>query len=523
MTRLLVAAFAAAFLATAAAAATPQRGGTLVYGEPGLAITCLNPFTCNNRGVLSQVLEGAYEPGLDGAPRPYLVSGVTIGRKPFTLTYHIRPQARWNDGRPVTSTDFDFTYRVDSKRFADYGRSGGSGRSTRRRCARAAGTVRRVAGDLLFRGLSRHVLAGEDLTAVWRDRIDNPKTGRPIGDGPFLIGGLERDRLILVRNRAYWGPRTAYLDGIVFDFDVVDAADPLGSLRGNKPDVVPLVGSLSGSAAEVRRLPGWRVVSWAGVANEHLAFRLAPGGHPALKNKLVRRALAYGIDRVEIARRINVELGRRARPLDSTVYLPGERSYRPNWSLYRYDPAQARRLLEQAGCRRGADGIYSCGGERLRLRFVTAAGFPGRERTLKLIKAQLERAGVAVEPLYYPAPAFFSIVLQSGEFDAALFTWLHSPGGVAAPEGKCPDNQNFTGYCSRLTMRDVQQAARILDPSLRALALNAADRKLVRDVPLLPLYQSVVRYAVKSAFRGGELGGPPGNPFEHSEDWWLAP
>jgi ABC-type transport system substrate-binding protein len=79
------------------------------------------------------------------------------------------------------------------------------------------------------------------------------------------------------------------------------------------------------------------------VTKEHLAFRVGAGGHLALKNKLVRRALAYGIDREEIVRRV---VGRRSQTLDNTVFLVSEPFYRANWSGYRYRPAEARRLLE---------------------------------------------------------------------------------------------------------------------------------------------------------------------------------
>jgi oligopeptide transport system substrate-binding protein len=116
--RALGAAVVAAFLAVGAGAATPkapERGGTLVLARP--PINCLNPFgSCDlvTRVVLSQVLEGAFEPGPDFTPRPYLVSRVDIGRNPFTLTYHIRSEARWSDGVPVSTADFRFTYRMYS-------------------------------------------------------------------------------------------------------------------------------------------------------------------------------------------------------------------------------------------------------------------------------------------------------------------------------------------------------------------------------------------------------------------------
>lgn len=527
--RVLAAALVAALLAVGASATTPTRGGTVVFAQPGPVTSCLNPFVCDAGpfGGVSQVLESAYEPGPDGPLRPYLVSGATIGRDPFTLTYRIRSKARWNDGVAVTAADFNFTYRA----YAAHGDP-----ATRR----LYGTIRRfraldaktfvielrrpfAAWRELFRQvLPRHALIGEDLKAVWRDRIINPKTGRPIGNGPFLVSRLETGRLILVRNRAYWGRHTAYLDRFIFRFNTLDPADPLGALSRNEVDVAELLGPLSGRAAEVRRLPDWRVVSWPALADEHLVFRVGAGGHPALKNRLVRQALAYGIDRVQIARRVNPELGRRARPLDSTAFFAGESGYRPNWSVYRYDPARARRLLEQAGCRRGADRIYECAGERLRLRFFTTTGSARRELTLQLIESQLEQAGVDVLPTYVPRSAIFSTALPGGAFDAALFSWESLGGGTVVAEAICRDGFNWSGYCSRLTMRDVQQAERIVGPSQRSALLNAVDVKLARDVPLLPLFQPVLQFALKKTVRGFAPGGASIVAIEHNEDWWLA-
>jgi ABC-type transport system substrate-binding protein len=159
--------------------------------------------------------------------------------------------------------------------------------------------------------LPRHALAGEDLTTVWSDAIENPKTGRPIGSGPFLLSRLERGRQItLVRNPRYWG-RAAYLDRIVHRFMSADPRDPLAPLRGNEVDLGLTLGTpatlTADAAREIGSLPGWQVSSWPGVLMEHFMFRVGPGGHPALGSRLVRQALAYGIDRVAIAREIQQE------------------------------------------------------------------------------------------------------------------------------------------------------------------------------------------------------------------------
>ena len=534
----LAAALAVALLVAVAGAGgsgaqAPQRGGTVVTLRPAQTEpACLNPLACGGGfdPAVTQVLEGAFETGPDLVVRPNLVSGVDIERNPFRLTYRIRPEARWSDGVPITAADFAFTHEKLSAHLEDPDGIYDKVRRVRvldRKTFQAV--LREPYADwrrqLYAVVLPRHALAGLDVTKVWSDRIDSPRTGRPIASGPFLVETFERgERLTLVRNPRYWGPHTAYLDRFVHRFRQ-NPLDPLDPLRRNEVDVALTLGGNFVSAEvarEVRRLPGWRVATWPAAAAEHFAFRVGPGGHPALGSPLVRRALAFGIDRVAIAREIQAEAPRSARrPLDSTGFLPSESSYRPNWSGYRYDVARARRLLAEAGCRQGADRIYSCAGERLRLRFVTTAGIAVRERVVELARAHLRAVGVEVEPVYASPGALFSQIAPSGNFDAILFAWVGF-GGLVWPESWCGRDQNWTGYCDRLFTRDLQQVDRVVDPVQRARILNAADAKLARAVPVLPVVQPVVRGVIRATVRGVYPGGSQFEFSQNSEDWWLA-
>ncbi len=206
--------------------------------------------------------------------------------------------------------------------------------------------------------------------------------------------------------------------------------------------------------------------------------------------------------------------------LNSAVHLTQSRYYEPNWSKYRYRPAEARRLLEQAGCRSGSDGIFSCGGERLSLRFVTTAGHPIRAQVLPLIQAQLRAAGVEVVPVFAAPPVFFGQILPQGTFDVALFSWAGSPAASWAPVFGCGGLQNFTGYCQRLVTAHLDQADRILDARRHARVLNRADRGLASDVPTIPLFQFVFTVAYDTSVRNFVF--LPWNPFWNAENWWLA-
>jgi peptide/nickel transport system substrate-binding protein len=531
----LLAAFAVVVLAGSGAKGSgeqaPKRGGTIVFRMIGPEPACWNPLDarCPVRGpgmrwIGETVLEKAFEVDARFEYRPRLVSRVDFTTKrPFALTYRIRPRARWSDGVPVTAGDFIFTLQAIRR----HGTPEDRALHAPIRSARAvdAKTLRvvlrsRMAGwrELFGLVLPSHALRRADLTKVWRDGIDNPTTGRAIGSGPFLLERWERGReLVLRRNASYSGTHPAYADRLVVRF-AQSPSDPTAALEkgeldiatGVPPDVVP----------SVRRNGRLRVSAVPGPAFEHLDLQLGPAGHPALRSKLVRRALAYGIDRVALVREVYGGVLSATRPLDSVMLMTQDRHYDANWSAYRYRPARARALLEQAGCRRGPDGIYSCAGERLSLRFVTSAGLPQRQRAISVVQAQLRRVGIEVVPVFAPGDAFIGQILPTRAFQVALYTWAFVPSGSWKHVYGCGGGSNFTGYCQRLVTADLDQADRILDYAQRSRVLNRVDRRIARDVPTIPLYQFVTTAAHRADVRGFAL--PPWNPLWNAEDWWLA-
>lgn len=516
-------------------AQTPRKGGTVailpqVSAEPA----CLNPLisSCNAPAApTSSVLYGAFAVGPDLSTHPKLVSGVDYTRTPpFTLTYHIRPEARWSDGVPITARDFVFTHR-SIRKYATPDTDVGHLTQVRSVRPLDAKTVRvvlrsRFAGwrNLFPVVLPEHALKGEDLAQVWIDGIDNPKTGKPIGSGPFLVGPWERGKqLTLVRNPNYWGPHRAYLDRIIIRYDAnapaLTGAQAADLFRTGEVDIVQRAQFSEDLASELRRLPDVTLLVKPGTIWEHFDIRVLPPGKPALERKLVRRALAYGIDRVELVRALYGDVIAQARPLDSDVFLGTSRSYKPNWSIYRYRPDLARRLLEREGCRRGADGIYSCAGVRLSLRFISRAAPERRVRTLELVQAQLRQVGVEVVPSYATQSAHNQI-LESGDFDVTLFMWIQSDETGQDRLFGCGGQQNYTGYCQRLVTANLDQANHILDTDQRARVLNRADRQMAKDVPVIPLFQVPMIAGVRSTIRNYVVHST--DPTWNAENWWLA-
>jgi peptide/nickel transport system substrate-binding protein len=534
--------FAAVAPAAGVPAQTPKRGGTLVVGtlrEPG----CLNAYLirCSSNlppvgAIMRLAFRGAFRVRPDMAYEPDLVARTEYTTtRPFTLTYHIRPDARWSDGVPITARDFVFTQRAIRSVLTEVWEPEvpvyGVVQSARAVDAKKVKVVLRSRSAdwrrLFPYVLPAHALQGEDFSTIWSDRLHDPKTGRPIGSGPFLVAGWERGRtLTFVRNPGYWKQR-AYLDRLVLRFWDQRAGglgeEQVALLRGGAVDLVRSVALSGPQVQELRGLPAVTVHAKPGASWEHIEIRRGSGGHPALKRKLVRRALAYGIDRVALARALYGQVDRAWPPMDSAIFIAGGVHYRPNWRGYRFRPGQSRRLLEQDGCRRGSDGIFLCEGGRLSLRLATIAGDPRRQQALELIQRHLRQAGIDIQPVYAPPNILFEEIVPRGNFDLAMFSYLSGPDGPGTSFGLygCGAVQNYSGYCQRIVSRDLDQARRILDPRRQAQVLNRVDAQLAKDVPVIPLFQNPVVAAGDSAVRGVRLG-VYWDAFAGAENWWLA-
>ena len=135
----------------------------------------------------------------------------------------------------------------------------------------------------------------------------------PIGSGPFLLVPVDRGRqFTLVRNPRYWGPHKAYLDRLVFRFlPPPFPGSGIEAMRGGTVDALIGVTHDQEITAFCRE-GGVKCVTDFSTSWDHIAFRNGPGGDDALKQRSVRQAIAYAIDRDALVRQLYPDLPRPA-------------------------------------------------------------------------------------------------------------------------------------------------------------------------------------------------------------------
>ena len=178
----------------------------------------------------------------------------------------------------------------------------------------------------------------------------------------------------------------AYLDGIDY---VVAAEDSVrvGTVVAGQADIArgieaPDEAQFSASGLSLH------AAATNGV-NNGLSFRFR---EPRLEDVRVRQALIAGIDRQQIVD----TLFTKNYPLATGALATTALGYVDTSEYYAYDPDKAEKLLDEAGWKRGSDGVREKDGEKLSLTFNEALPQPRSKEVVTLIQEQLGKLGVEV-------------------------------------------------------------------------------------------------------------------------------
>jgi ABC-type transport system substrate-binding protein len=343
---------------------------------------------------------------------------------PLTYVFHLKPGRRFHDGRPLSSTDVKATFDYIMNPQNQSPKHG----SFRLIASIDAPDPQTVIFHLKepyasFAWNLERSAAGIVPVGATRD------FGRhPIGSGPFrLVSQSQDDAVVLERSTQTNAPHTAAASNLVpasaaldpqhapsapverVTFRIVpDAIVRALELRKGSADVE--VSSLSPDMIPIlAKRPELQVTDRAGTNFAYLGVNFED---PLLAKKKVRRALAYAIDRQSLVKYL---LHGEAR-LATGILPPEHWAYEPNVQTYEYDPAQAERLLDAAGFRRGADGT------RLHLTLKVST-----QEAARLLGAALQnewqKIGVALEVRPLETATLFSD-LAKGNFQLSYSIWV---------------------------------------------------------------------------------------------------
>ena len=525
-----------------------ERGGTLIDAEDQ-APAIINPLVADGatvaaQRVVSNVLQNLLTNDETGAYVPQLAervpTGDDIATGPLRVTFHLRPEARWSDGEPVTSQDVVFTWRTmtsdanqiasrtgwDQIRTITPGTTASGGDCPPATCFTVTfkgdyapwKDVFSVAGGYYV--LPQHVLAGKDFDTAWN-------TGGIVGSGPFTlqvfkpgVGG------VLARDPDWWGSKDAgggpFLDRIVVNF--LDS--PAATLTALRPGEAQMASFLPDPEliGRARDIDGMAVQQVPSLFFEHVVINTeaAPMDDPA-----VRQALAYAIDRDQI---VDV-LQEGSVPVLQSLLRPSQLGYSPTYERYAHDPRRASDILEGAGWVRGPDGIFAKDGKRLEIPMSTLSGDELRRTEVRLMSEQARDAGIDLKLRSRTPDQLFGNDLAQGDFTTALLAFGGgvdpSPTALLASDQIPSEENDFSGqnvyrWSDAEVDRLLRSSDREVDEDARVRQLGRIQEILADEVPLIPLYAQPNTVAHVDALQGVRENPTQAEVFWNSGEWSLA-
>ncbi|NKE46678.1 ABC transporter substrate-binding protein [Roseomonas frigidaquae] len=516
-------------LASAMLASLPVAAQELRIGFKA-AVTGADPHQnyTPNRNVQLHV----YEPLVLQDPFMRLQPGAASAWRnidPSTWEFTLREGLKFHDGTPVTADDVVFSIRRASaatglRTFVAQTRNVASVEAKDPRTV----IIRTTAPTPLLPVQMAVIAIVSALAAADAGEAEFNGGRAAIGTGPYRWVRYTPGRdVVIERAASHWREPEPW-ERVTFRFISNDSARVAALLAGDVDVIDNVPPSLFG---EVRASDRTQLITTPGLFTlymyldhfrDQVVFATGPDGQPLARNPIrdpkVRQAMNLAINRVALAER---GMEGAADPIGQFAG-PGFIGHDESLAPPRHDPAQARRLLAEAGYPNGFGLTIHCTNDR----------FPGDSRTCQAVGQMFTAVGIRtiVEPL--PAAVFFrranGNATQDPEFTAFMAIFASSTGVASESMTTILRTRNRATGAGSLNRGRYSSAAldvaldrvdSIFDDAARERAMGDAARIAIEDNAIIPVFSLRASYGLR---RGLSIV-PRGDQYTYATTIRVAP
>ena len=506
--RVILAAAIAAALAAAgplvpvqANAQAPVQGGS--FAVPVISNPALWPLIGGIQNVMvNRVLFSSLttyqEPGLEVIGD--LAESWSVSQDGLTWTFKLRSNAKWHDGKPFTADDVVFTIgkvwlnpQISFPSRSNFTTLTGVEKiddHTIRLITRVPTPSLPVMLGYIAPILPAHIFqswAPADYTKP------EAFTRRPIGTGPFKFAEfVPGAQLRLERFNEYFGGQP-HLDAVVFRI-MPDIEQQFAQLQSGQLDWMLIepyqLDALKGNTRVRLNEVKSNMYMFA-----HFNHTIAP-----FDDRLVRQALNHATDKQSI---IDSTMAGKADIANSPITPVLGNFYNPAAEAYRFDPAKARALLDQAGWKPGAGGVRVKDGKPLKVVLEVDAGNTTREQTALILQENWKQVGVSVEVKSGDFGALVTrLRAKTSDVQSAVSWYITPPDPDIASYYGTGQSLNIFKYSNPEVDVLLDKGRQTLDPAARATLYKQAQRLIADDAPIVFLYYARELEGISSRVNG---------------------
>nr|WP_240343359.1 TIGR04028 family ABC transporter substrate-binding protein [Pectobacterium brasiliense] len=391
-------------LSAQAANDTPKIGGTLIYLEQQAHTNLYTPAGgfYPNGGILNQITDKlTYQNPETLEVEPWIAESWTVNADNTEYTFKIRPGVSFSDGTPLDAN-------AVAKNFDTYGLGNTALNQPVSEVINnylRSEVIDPLTVKFYFKKPSPGFLQGTatigsglvSLSTLERNFNQLGNAKNIIGSGPFVVSSekLGRELKLTARKDYNWAPvkskhqGRAYLDGITYLVTPEDSVR-IGALVSGQADFIRQI-----QAYDEKRVQSQGFNLYApptrGV-NNSVVFR---PDNPLVADIRVRQALLHATNTKEIIDTLfSDNYPQATSPLAKTAA-----GYVDLSSKLTFDPAQASKLLDDAGWKTGSQGLRQKDGKTLELTAYESLPQPQNKETLQLVSQQWAKVGVKLNVL----------------------------------------------------------------------------------------------------------------------------
>ncbi|MCZ8522281.1 MULTISPECIES: ABC transporter substrate-binding protein [Paenibacillus] len=504
-------------------AAAAARTDTVVVSltEPG---GVFNPYFYQN-GYDGNVTSVMFSPLVNidenGKPIPDLAEKWDVSQDGLIYTYYLRPNLKFSDGSPLTAEDVAFTLTLLHDKAYD-GETDLTETHIKGGAAYKEGKTASIEGIQVIDPLTIRIttekvnarslllLGGQPLSKAYYGKnytpgqLDYIKTlhSKPLSTGPYkydkYIPGQE---VRFTANEHYYGgkPKVEHFiykttEGDATQFFQTGETD-YSSFTAN-PDNLDLLKQLGYANINI----------YTSTAYSYIKFNHSKA---PFKDKKVRQAFIYGLDRAKIVQAAYQGYAQLANvPVSPVSWAYTEEGVNP----YPYAPEKAKKLLDEAGWKPGADGIREKDGQKLVVRYFTSKGAVS-DILIPIAKENYKALGIQLESELMDYNALLARTTK-GDHDLASFstTLLPDPSdGVSSFSTKAGGGFTGTGGYSNPKVDElIEKGTATLDLGSRKAAYAELYKELSEDPPFIFLAYRKILSAHNARIEGFQPNGYTG-------------
>ncbi len=519
----------------------PYREGMVSHA------TSVSPFAAHSqadRDLVALVFSGLVRNGPDGIVVPDLARHWSVDSSGAVWTFELRPDARWQDGEPVTAEDVAFTIRT----LQDPAYTGPAAGSWQDVTVRTEGpltvvfTLSTPLGGFL-QATTQPIAPAHILAGIPVDQLaDDPFNRQPIGSGPFALVSLTDSAAELrpaasllqadvpaatslpgvVDSLTTPGPTVRptgpvpYLTGIEFRF-YEDANALMAAYRSGDLDAAS--GLPAAAVGDLASATGSRILRYPGSTLTAVLVNLRPGQH-AFATPAIRTALLEAIDRPALIESAFAMAASAASGLvpSSSVLFDASAS-----GTVAFDPSAAQKALKAAGWTKVANAWRRPTFKtsfKFDLLSPDAASNPAAYAAAEAVAHDWKRIGLQVTHVALPPAEFVTDRLAKGTFSVAV---------ADVTVGLDPDlypllasSQTLSGGSNVIGLQDpaldklLVAARKPGTAAARAAAYSALQEQLAKGRYVLPLAFADESVVVRDAV----VGPIPRQVADPSDRFW---